>query len=157
MTAQCRPRPVPRCPERTAGLHGRAAAALVASAFLVVMAGTTLPTPLYPLYQDELHFGPATSTVVFAVYAAGVAVALVLLGRLSDQIGRRAVLLPGIALAALSDIAFLPPHGLPWLLAGRALSGLSAGISPQRRRRCWPTWRRQPGPDATVCSRWRRT
>lgn len=107
---------------------GAPAQAAVAAAFLVVMLGTTLPTPLYPIYEHELGFGNLVSTLVFATYAAGVLAALLLVGRLSDEIGRRAVLLPGLALAVLSAVAFLVPGGLAPLFVGRFLSGLSAGI-----------------------------
>ena len=44
------------------------------------MLGTTLPTPLYPLYQRALNLGPAMVTVIFAVYAAGVIGALIFSG-----------------------------------------------------------------------------
>ncbi|MBW0090930.1 MFS transporter [Pseudonocardia sp. KRD-184] len=92
------------------------------------MLGTTLPTPLYPIYQQELGFGGLMVTVVFATYAVGVLAALLLFGRLSDRIGRRPVLLPGLALAAASSLVFLIPDSLPALFAGRVLSGLSAGV-----------------------------
>lgn len=100
----------------------------VASAFTVTMLGTTLPTPLYALYQRELHFSTLTSTVIFAAYAVGVLGALLLFGRASDVIGRRRILLPGLACAALSAIAFLGADSVPVLLGARLLSGLSAGI-----------------------------
>lgn len=99
-----------------------------ACALAVVMLGTTLPTPLYGLYRERFGFSELIITVIFATYAAGVIAALLLFGRLSDQIGRRRVLLPGLALAALSAAAFLLAHGLALLLVGRILSGLSAGI-----------------------------
>jgi MFS family permease len=67
-------------------------------------------------------------TVVFATYAVGVLAALLVVGRLSDQVGRRAVLLPGLGVAAASSLAFLIPHSLPALFAGRLLSGVSAGV-----------------------------
>ncbi|MFD9795397.1 MFS transporter [Streptomyces sp. NPDC059070] len=102
--------------------------AVAAYAFAVAMCGTTLPTPLYGLYQRELGFSSLTVTVVFAVYAVGVIVALLLLGQLSDVVGRRPVLLAGLVLSALSALCFLFEHGLPWLFAGRVLSGLSAGL-----------------------------
>jgi MFS family permease len=92
------------------------------------MLGTTLPTPLYVLYRAKFSFSELMITVIFATYAVGVIAALLLFGRLSDQIGRRYTLLPGLALSALSAVAFLLAHGLPLLLVGRALSGLSAGI-----------------------------
>ena len=92
------------------------------------MLGATLPTPLYPIYEQELGFGGVMVTLVFAAYALGVTGALVLFGRLSDEVGRRAVLLPGLALAAISSAVFLIPDSIPALFVGRVLSGLSAGI-----------------------------
>ena len=67
-------------------------------------------------------------TVVFAVYAGGVLFALVLFGRASDLLGRRRVLLAGLACAALSAVVFLVAKGVALLLVGRVLSGLSVGI-----------------------------
>lgn len=101
---------------------------LVALAFTVTMLGTTLPTPLYVLYQHRLGFSTLMSTVIFAAYAVGVLVALVLFGRVSDVLGRRRTLLPGLACAVLSALVFLGADDLPLLIVGRVLSGLSAGI-----------------------------
>ncbi|MEA2248680.1 MAG: hypothetical protein QOH46_3209, partial [Solirubrobacteraceae bacterium] len=97
-------------------------------ALTIAMLGTTLPTPLYALYRERFGFSELMITVIFATYAAGVIASLLLFGRLSDQVGRRRMLLPGLALAALSAIAFLIADGLALLLVGRVLSGLSAGI-----------------------------
>lgn len=99
----------------------------VAYAFLVTMIGTTLPTPLYPIYQQRFGFGELMITVIFAVYAVGVIFGLILTGRLSDEIGRRPVLLFGLACAALSTVIFLLAQGVAPLLVARLLSGLSAG------------------------------
>jgi MFS family permease len=99
-----------------------------AYAFAVAMLGTTLPTPLYPSYQEQWGFSDLTITVIFATYAIGVIAALLLLGRLSDLVGRRRALLPGLAFAALSAVAFLLAHGIGLLFVGRVFSGLSAGI-----------------------------
>ena len=115
-------------PQTRAGVSARAGSWLVAAAFLVTMVGTTVPTPLYLLYQQELGFGGLMVTVVFATYAVGVLVALLLVGRLSDQVGRKAVLLPGLGFAVASSLVFLVPHSLVALFVGRLLSGLSAGI-----------------------------
>jgi MFS family permease len=52
----------------------------------------------------------------------------VLFGRASDQMGRRRMLLVGLACSALSAVAFLLDQGLALLIVGRMLSGLSAGI-----------------------------
>nr|WP_297457638.1 MFS transporter [uncultured Halomonas sp.] len=100
----------------------------VAFAFLIVMLGATLPTPLYPIYQQRFGFSQLMITVIFAAYAVGVIAALIGTGRWSDQLGRRPLLFAGLIAAALSDAAFLASEGLAGLLAGRVLSGVSAGI-----------------------------
>jgi len=97
-------------------------------AFWATMVGTTLPTPLYVRYQERFGFSELMVTVIFATYAAGVIAALLLLGRLSDQAGRRPVLALGLAASALSAVMFLIAQGLPLLLVGRLISGFSAGI-----------------------------
>jgi len=102
----------------------------VATAFALAigMLGTTLPTSLYGLYRQQYGLSELMITVIYATYAGGVIASLLLFGRLSDQIGRRRMLLPGLVLSALSAVCFLTAGGLPLLLAGRILSGLSAGI-----------------------------
>ncbi len=92
------------------------------------MAGTTLPTPLYGLYQERIGFSELMVTVVFAAYAFGVIGVLLLFGNVSDAVGRRPVLLAGLALGAASAVAFLTEQGLAWLFAGRLLSGFAAGL-----------------------------
>ncbi|WP_455550716.1 MFS transporter [Actinacidiphila glaucinigra] len=108
----------------------RARSAYVAAAgvFAVGMAGTTLPTPLYGLYREEIGFSELVVTVVFAVYAIGVIAALLVAGDFSDVLGRRPVLLAALGLSLLSAVCFLFQNGLPLLFAGRLLSGFSAGL-----------------------------
>lgn len=101
---------------------------LVAVAFAFVMLGTTIPTPLYGLYREEFGFSVFLVTVIYAVYAAGVIVALLLFGTLSDQIGRKPVLLAGLVFSGLSALVFLLADDTGPLFVGRVLSGLSAGM-----------------------------
>jgi MFS family permease len=110
------------------GLGRRAGFVAVAYALAVTMLGTTLPTPLYGLYREQFGFSELIVTVVFATYAAGVLAALLVVGPVSDVIGRRRVLLPGLVLSAASAVVFLLAGSLLVLLVGRVLSGLSAGI-----------------------------
>jgi predicted MFS family arabinose efflux permease len=106
----------------------RAALVAAAYAFGATMLGTTLPTPLYALYKLRFGLSELIITVIFATYAVGVIAALLAFGRLSDQIGRRPVLLMGLGFSALSSVAFLVAQSLGLLLVGRLLSGFSAGI-----------------------------
>jgi MFS family permease len=104
---------------------GYPAAAVV---FAIGMAGTTLPTPLYGLYQEQIGFSELMVTVVFAVYAVAVITVLLVAGNYSDVVGRRPVLLCAMALSAASAGCFLLESGLPLLFAGRVLSGCAAGL-----------------------------
>lgn len=92
------------------------------------MAGNTLPTPLYPHYQQRYGWSVLTITVIFGVYAIAVIGGLMLIGRLSDFVGRRAVLIPGVLLSAASAALFLTATGLGAVLVGRVLSGFSAAV-----------------------------
>ncbi len=100
----------------------------VAYAFLVTMIGTTMPTPLYPIYEQRFDFAALTVTIVYAVYGVGVLATLLLVGPLSDRVGRRRLLLPGLGFAAASSVVFILAQGLPALFIGRVLSGISAGL-----------------------------
>lgn len=96
--------------------------------FAVVMIGTTLPTPVYPELQREFGFSGSTTTVLFAVYAGGVIVALVTVGRLSQVVGRKPLLLAGIVLSLFSAVLFAIGTAESLLFIGRIISGFSAGI-----------------------------
>ena len=118
----------PAAARRKLAAPRQAAFWLLAFVFAATMLGTTLPTPLYPFYQAQLHFSPAVVTVIFAVYAAGVLVALLLAGRSSDQAGRKPVLAVALGLSTLSTVVFILAPDVAALLVARVLSGLSAGL-----------------------------
>lgn len=101
---------------------------LLAYAFAAIMVGTTLPTPMYALYAERMHFAVLTTTIIYATYAGGVLFALLVFGRWSDAVGRRPMLLAGAAAALASAVMFLVADSVPQLLVGRVLSGLSAGL-----------------------------
>jgi MFS family permease len=101
---------------------------LASYCFFVTMLGTTLPTPLYPLYQQRYGIGELQVTVIFAVYAFGVIAGLILFGNLSDELGRKPLLLLGLAFSAVNALLFLLAGSLVPIYAARVVSGLSAGI-----------------------------
>ena len=115
-----------------AGPRGAAAAASRARftglgyALAVLLTGTNLATPLYAGYERRFGLSPFDVTLLVAVYAAAVIVALLVCGPLSDTAGYRPVLLAGLAAAAAGSA----------LLA--AASG-AAGCSPGGRCRASPS------------------
>ena len=119
--------------ERTDGLRrtrGFTWAMIVVAAGLGVMfVGPTLPTPLYPIYRSSFDFGKLTLTLIYAIYVLGNLAALLVFGRLSDQIGRRMVTLPAIGIGVLSVVTFVFAESVGWLLAARVLSGLATGLA----------------------------
>jgi len=101
---------------------------IAAAALLIAMVGTTLPTPLYAIYQQRLGFDASWLTIIFSIYAAGVIAALLAVGSWSDQLGRRPMLLAGLLMGAISAVIFLCTDSITGLLIGRLFSGFSAGI-----------------------------
>jgi MFS family permease len=101
---------------------------VIAFTYVVVMAVTTAPSPLYGLYQQRDGFSTFTITLIFASYSLGSTSSLFLLGHLSDWFGRKRVLLPGIVVSAAGAVVFLLWRDLPGLYVGRVLGGLSVGM-----------------------------
>jgi MFS family permease len=110
-------------------LSGRPAVFALASLIVALLASSATPTPLYAIYQAKWHFTPITTTVVFGVYAVAVLVSLLTLGKLSDHVGRRPVLLTALAVHAGSLVIFATATGVPELLAARVVQGLSTGAA----------------------------
>src|SRR5580692_7723168 len=110
------------------GIPRKAAFWLVALVLSATMLGTTLPTPLYDIYQARWHFSAAVVTATFAVYAAAVLVTLLLAGRSSEQAGRRPVLAAALGASAVSTVVFILAPDVGALIAARIVSGLSAGL-----------------------------
>jgi MFS family permease len=98
-----------------------------AAVFLAAMAFTTVPTPLYALYQSRDGFPTWLTTVIFAAYAVGVAVSLYLVGHVSDWVGRRPLALAALAAEGVAAVLFLVAPSVPGLLIARLITGLGVG------------------------------
>jgi predicted MFS family arabinose efflux permease len=122
-TVPVRPRPT------ASGLAGTPALILLASLIVSLLASSSAPTPLYAVYQAGWGFSPITTTVVFGVYAVSVLAALLTLGKLSDFIGRRPVLLTTLAVQVVAMVVFATADGVPALLVARVVQGLASGAA----------------------------
>ncbi|NEK87459.1 MFS transporter [Blastococcus saxobsidens] len=98
-----------------------------AGLLLLVLAASGVPTPLYRIYQEEFGFGPGALTSVFGIYAFALLATLLVVGGLSDHVGRRPVLVGGLLLQAAAMVVFLAADGIGWLLVARVVQGLSVG------------------------------
>ena len=87
------------------------------------------PSPIYHLYAERWHFGSITLTLVYATYAFGVLASLLLAGRLSDDVGRRPVLLVALGALAFSSVLFMVADSTAWLFVARAIQGLATGAA----------------------------
>lgn len=97
--------------------------------FLVQMAFSTAPSPLYVLYARRDRFSSLMITLIYAAYAIGVLASLLLISHRSDVHGRRPHLLAALALALLSAVVFLAWPTLAGLLIARVLFGVAAGLT----------------------------
>jgi MFS family permease len=100
---------------------------VIAAAFGTALAFSTVPTPLYALYQQRDGFPTFVVTVVFAAYAVGVMLSLYLAGHVSDWLGRRRVILAGLLAEAVAAALFLLWPDVPGLIVARLVSGAGIG------------------------------
>ena len=97
--------------------------------FVVFMAASAAPTPLYVVYQQQWGFSATVLTLVFAVYVFALIASLLLFGALSDFVGRRPVLASAIALEAIALLLFAVAGNVGVLLVARVLQGIATGAA----------------------------
>src|SRR5271170_6978548 len=114
-------------PRRTA--PSRPAFWLVAGVFCLLFVAAGAPTPLYGIYRAQLRFSAITLTTVFAIYALVLLLTLLVLGSVSDYLGRRRVILAALTVTAGACAVFLAAHSVGLLFAARALQGLAVGTA----------------------------
>jgi hypothetical protein len=102
---------------------------LVAASLFVITASVNLQVPLYTAYAEAAGRGVGATALAFSAYLAGLLPMLVLLGGLSDRVGRKPVLLGAVACAFLATLAMILRPALDTLIAARVLQGIGVGLS----------------------------
>jgi MFS family permease len=102
---------------------------LEAAVLVLFLAASAAPTPLYRVYQVRWGFSATTLTAVFAVYVVFLLITVLILGSLSDHVGRRPVIITALAVDTAACILFLLAHGVGALFAARALQGVAVGLA----------------------------
>jgi len=110
-------------------LSTRTGFALVTATLGLLVAASAAPSPIFPVYEELWGVGPTAVTIVFAVYAAVLLVALLTVGSLSDHLGRRRVVLVAVVGVAASMVLFSQAQDVTTLIVGRALQGFSTGTA----------------------------
>ncbi|MFL6234091.1 MAG: MFS transporter [Thermoanaerobaculia bacterium] len=93
---------------------------------LLDLIGFGMILPFLTFYAQEFHATPLRIGLLFSSYSLTQLLCAPLLGRLSDRIGRRPVLLGSIAGSALSYVVFAFAPSYAVLLLARSLSGVAA-------------------------------
>jgi MFS family permease len=99
----------------------------IAVLLVLVLAASGVPSPLYRVYQERFGFSSGVLTTVFGVYAFALLAALLVVGALSDHVGRRPVLAGALLLQAGAMVLFLLADDVGWLMAARVVQGLATG------------------------------
>jgi MFS family permease len=103
------------------------AAMAVAFAAFFIAAGA--PTPLLPIYEARWNFPASMVTVAFGVYAIALLLTLLIIGSLSDHIGRRPLLIGALALELVSMVVFLVSPSIGWIIAARIIQGVATAAA----------------------------
>jgi MFS family permease len=93
----------------------------------VLTMGTSIITPLLPLYQEHFGLSTGTLTLLFVTYTVTVVPTMLVAGNLSDRLGRKRLLLPSMAILTLASLVFALSDSVPLLFIGRVLQGLGIG------------------------------
>jgi MFS family permease len=95
---------------------------------VVFTMGTSIVTPLFPLYAERFDLSAGTITLLFATYTATVVPTMLLAGNLSDWLGRKRLILPAMATISAASLLFTFTTSVPMLFTGRVLQGLAIGM-----------------------------
>lgn len=109
--------------------HAAALITLHATTLIAFLAASSVPTPLYRLYQQAWGFSPTLLTVIFAAYAFALLCALLITGRLSDYVGRRPVIASALLLESAAMLCFLFASQPHWLIIARIVQGFATGMA----------------------------
>jgi len=86
--------------------------------------------PSLPAAAAALRVGTPEAALTVTLFMAGFALSPIAYGVLSDALGRRPLLLGGLALFAAGGVACLFARSLGWLLVARLVQGAGAGCGP---------------------------
>ena len=108
-----------------------------------------LYTPSLPTISHYFHVQPHLVKMSLAVYLLGLTFPQLLFGPLSDAIGRKKVIFPGLLIALVGSVCCMQAPNIYSLNVGRFLQGIGIGaLTASARESCvmcllsskWPVW-----------------
>lgn len=96
-------------------------------ALILFAVGTSLITPLIPIYKEQLGFGDTVVTLFLVCYVVALVPSMLTLGQLSDRVGRRGVLIGALVALGIAQAFLATEPPLTGLLVARCLQGLATG------------------------------
>ena len=102
---------------------------LLAVVLGLLVFASSAPSPLYGVYQQKWRFSATTLTAIFGVYALALIVTLLVVGALSDYVGRRPVIVGALVVEIGAVSLFLAATGVGWLYGARVLQGCAVGAA----------------------------
>ena len=109
------------------GSGGHGAVTAVFLTVFIDLLGFGIVIPLLPLYAEDLHPTPLQFGLLMSSYSAMQFLFAPLLGRLSDRVGRRPVLLVSLLGTVAGYLLFAFARSLPMLFAARIIDGITGG------------------------------
>jgi MFS family permease len=119
--------PVVNMTRRGRTLRLAVVSAVVSLVAVFAAVGSTIP--LFNIYRAEDGFTNADISLTVVAYSAATLGTLLVLGRLSNYVGRRPTALASLGLLMLGCLVLLNVHHIGILIAGRLLMGVGAGLA----------------------------
>lgn len=110
-------------------LPRRAAFVAVAVSLTLVFLASGSPIPLYNVFRVEDGLSNTDLAITTVVYLGATAASLLVLGRLSDRLGRRPMAVAAVLLALSGCAVLTQVHDPGTLMAGRLLQGVACGMA----------------------------
>ncbi|SCE67030.1 Predicted arabinose efflux permease, MFS family [Micromonospora coriariae] len=119
--------PVTNVPGRGRTLRLTFISAVVSLVAAFAAVGSTIP--LFNIYRAEDGFTNAGISMTVVAYSAATLTTLLVLGRLSNHLGRQPISIASLVLLLLGCVLLLNVHDIGILITGRLLMGLGAGLA----------------------------
>ena len=107
-------------------VHRRAVLLSLTASSSLGLVASTIYVPSVPAIAQALHTSLARVQLTFAAYLLAFAISMLVLGPLSDRVGRRRTVLCGLALSAFASVVCAASPSIEVLIAARVVQGIGA-------------------------------